>query len=62
MRRVALSAIVFLNCSITRSMSIKSTSENYARAAAKLREISTLSSISGLIGWDELVMLPEVCL
>lgn len=31
---------------------------SYAELAKRLREISTLNGISGLLGWDEMVMMP----
>ena len=36
-----------------------STTELYQKTSSKLREISTLGSINGLLGWDEMVLLPE---
>eukprot|EP00878_Enallax_costatus_P001574 GHUV01001725.1.p1 GENE.GHUV01001725.1~~GHUV01001725.1.p1 ORF type:complete len:544 (+),score=156.71 GHUV01001725.1:74-1705(+) len=35
------------------------TSKAYDDLAAKLRELDALNGISGLLGWDELVMMPE---
>lgn len=32
---------------------------DYKEVVGKLREINTLKGISGLLGWDEMVMLPE---
>jgi carboxypeptidase Taq len=32
--------------------------EDYEKLATKLRDISALSGISGLLGWDEMVMMP----
>ena len=43
--------------SYTRAMS--TTADLYAKATTQLREISTLGSISGILGWDEMVLLPE---
>ena len=40
-------------------MSTTATNQLYSQTALKLREISALGSISGLLGWDEMVMLPE---
>ena len=48
--------IIFSYLTLSRTMT---TTDIYARAVTKLREISTLSSIGGLLGWDEMVMLPE---
>ena len=36
-----------------------STLDLYTKTTSKLREISTLGSINGLLGWDEMVLLPE---
>ena len=41
-----------------RFMSAMATQELYTKTAVKLREINTLNSINGLLGWDEMVMLP----
>ena len=35
------------------------TSDLYLKTASRLREISTLGSINGILGWDEMVLLPE---
>ena len=35
------------------------TKDNYDVLVGKLREISILEGLSGLLGWDEMVMLPE---
>lgn len=36
-----------------------STSKAYEELTGKLRELDALNGISGLLGWDELVMMPE---
>lgn len=38
---------------------MSTTADLYAKATTQLREISTLGSISGILGWDEMVLLPE---
>jgi carboxypeptidase Taq len=40
-------------------MTSKSVSEDYLEVTKKLREINALNGISGLLGWDEMVMLPQ---
>ena len=39
--------------------STTTTQETYAQLVAKLRDTAALSSISGLLGWDEMVMMPQ---
>ena len=42
-----------------RNLKMSSTAVLYENTVIKLREISTLNSISGLLGWDEMVMMPD---
>jgi len=58
MREIFTSILFILSC-YPLMTSTAPINEVYKKATIKLREISALSSISGLIGWDELVMLPE---
>ncbi len=40
-------------------LSMSATAANYDKVVSKLREINSLEGISGLLGWDEMTMLPE---
>lgn len=51
---LVLIAAVLQTCS--KAMSTKSL---YVETAKKLRELTHLEGISGLLGWDEMVMLPS---
>lgn len=49
-----------LNKNLTRAMaaSTQTTTETYSELARLLRDTAALSGISGLLGWDEMVMMP----
>jgi carboxypeptidase Taq len=40
-------------------MSTAATSPLYTELVTKIREVTTLEGIGGLLGWDEMVMLPS---
>ena len=57
----AMSRGNFIEFSIEFNVLIESTTSSkiYSEVASKLREINALEGISGLLGWDEMVMLPS---
>ncbi|KAK9857243.1 hypothetical protein WJX84_005190, partial [Apatococcus fuscideae] len=44
---------------VINSAEVQQDAKDYDDLCEKLKEISTLNGISGLLGWDEMVMMPE---